>query len=60
MPLLVLLLMLLLLGRTGTLPAWLPEVDEEPLENDDEGVEEDDDGVAAWLAGLLFLITSLG
>lgn len=41
------LLLVLLLGRTGTLPAWVAEVDVEPLEKEEEGVEEDDDGVAA-------------
>lgn len=31
-------------GRTGSLPVWALEVDEEPLEEDEE--EEEDDGVA--------------
>lgn len=44
----LLLVLLLLPGRTGTLTAWVPEVDEETLEVEEEGVEEeDDDGMAA-------------
>lgn len=43
---LTVLLLLLLPGRAGTLPAWVLGVDEEPLESEEEGVE-DDDGVAA-------------
>lgn len=51
-------LLVLLTGRTGTLPACLTDADEELLEEGVQGVE-DDDGVAALLTDLLFFTTSL-